>query len=140
MFKQSLQWYTFYKRLAVYDRSIALNNFYHDFNELTFYISREIKCHRKKKTIKQLKHLFVPEDIDHINQMSIPSESKNLSTLITSDKAETWYRDFLESSLGTLKTKTNLERSKPTKSKTKKDESGSLRKMIVLLHWCILFR
>lgn len=63
--------------------------------------------------------------------MSIPSESKNLSTLIISDKAETWYRDFLESSLGTLETKTKRERSKPTKSKKKKkDESGSLRKMI----------
>lgn len=34
----------------------------------------------------------------------IPSESKNLSTLIISDKAETYNRDFLESSLGKNKT------------------------------------
>ena len=43
--------------------------------------------------------------------MSFPSESKNLSTLISSDKAETCYRDFLESSLST-KTKKKKERTR----------------------------
>ena len=48
--------------------------------------------------------------------MSFPSESKNLSTLISSDKAETCYRDFLESSLSTKPKRKRKEQDCETKN------------------------